>query len=226
MAINIRDIFLKMIPYVLSVAGGLILFVVTKDEVHNPNVTDLINNISASLLSIPLVFLLYDYSNFLVSRRLKKTLSDNLGDKISVLLLKLTMVIRQMTGQRGKLTFTSLNNMGDLSISYIASHLKITDNSVNALREIRDDLDTVIYKNTNTGVLSADEIQSLSSIIREISQLINEHSFRKNKRIAAKYIKNITGHITDWMDSDAFASMHFQQLLGDAMTENTVQNAK
>lgn len=219
MKINLRDIFLKMIPYVLSVAGGLVLFILTKDDVHNPNVTDLINNISASLLSIPLVFLLYDYSNYLVSRRLKKTLADNMVDKISVLLLNLIMIIRQIIGIRGKLTFSKLNNMGDLSVSYIATHLKITSSAMNGLRECRDNLDNLIYHNANANVLSADEIQSLSALMREISQLINEHSFRKNHRVAAKYIKNIIGHITDWMDADAFASMHFQQLLGTAITD-------
>ena len=219
MKINFRDIFLKIIPYALSVGGGLILFIVTKDDIHNPNVTDLINNISASLLSIPLVFLLYDYSNYLVSRRLKKTLADNMVDKISALLLNLTMIIRQIIGIRGKLTFSKLNNMGDLSVSYIATHLKITSSAMNGLRECRDNLDNLIYHNANANVLSADEIQSLSALMREISQLINEHSFRKNHRVAAKYIKNIIGHITDWMDADAFASMHFQQLLGTAITD-------
>lgn len=219
MKINFRDIFLKIIPYALSVSGGLILFIVTKDDIHNPNVTDLINNISASLLSIPLVFLLYDYSNYLVSRRLKKTLADNMGDKISVLLLDLTIIIRQIIGTRGKLTFASLNNMGDFSISHIAAHLKITPSAMNGLRQCRDNLDNLIYHNANANVLSADEIQSLSALMREISQLINEHSFRKNHRVAAKYIKNIIGHITDWMDADAFASMHFQQLLGTAITD-------
>lgn len=219
MKINFRDIFLKIIPYALSVSGGLILFIVTKDDIHNPNVTDLINNISASLLSIPLVFLLYDYSNYLVSRRLKKTLADNMGDKISVLLLNLTIIIRQIIGARGKLTFASLNNMGDFSISHIAAHLKITPSVMNGLRQCRDNLDNLIYHNANANVLSADEIQSLSALMREISQLINEHSFRKNHRVAAKYIKNIIGHITDWMDADAFASMHFQQLLGTAITD-------
>ena len=219
MKINFRDIFLKIIPYALSVGGGLILFIVTKDDIHNPNVTDLINNISASLLSIPLVFLLYDYSNYLVSRRLKKTLADNMGDKISVLLLNLTIIIRQLIGARGKLTFALLNNMGDFSISHIAAHLKITPSAMNGLRQCRDNLDNLIYHNANANVLSADEIQSLSALMREISQLINEHSFRKNHRVAAKYIKNIIGHITDWMDADAFASMHFQQLLGTAITD-------
>ena len=219
MKFNLRDFLLKMIPYVLSIAGGLVLFIVTKDDIHDPSVTDLINNIAASLLSIPLVFLLYDYSNYRVSKQLKKTLADNMGDKINVLLLKLIMVIRQIIGVRGKLTFTALNNMGDISISRMASRLKISSASMKSLQECRNDLDNLIYHNANSNVLSADQVQTLSTLMREISQLINEHNFRRNRRAGAKYIKNIIGHITDWMDADAFASMHFQQLLGTAITD-------
>lgn len=216
MKFNLRDFLLKMIPYVLSIAGGLVLFIVTKDDIHDPSVTDLINNIAASLLSIPLVFLLYDYSNYRVSKQLKKTLADNMGDKINVLLLKLIMVIRQIIGVRGKLTFTTLNNMGDISISRMASRLKISPASMKSLQECRNDLDNLIYHNANSNVLSADQVQTLSTLMREISQLINEHNFRRNRRAGAKYIKNMITHITDWMDSDALAAMHFQQLLGAA----------
>ncbi len=216
MKLNLRDFLLKMIPYVLSIAGGLVLFIVTKDDVHDPNITDLINNIAASLLSIPLVFLLYDYSNYRVSKQLKKTLSDNMNDKINVLLLNLTITIRQIIGMRGRLTFASLNNMGDISLSHIATHLKITSVLMTKLRQSRDNMDDLIYHNPNSNVLSADQVQTLASITRELSQLINEHDFRRNHRVAAKYIKSIIGHITDWMDSDALAAMHFQQLLGTA----------
>lgn len=216
MKFSLRDFLLKMIPYVLSIAGGLVLFIVTKDDVHDPNVTDLINNIAASLLSIPLVFLLYDYSNYRVSKQLKKTLADNMGDKINVLLLKLIITIRQIIGIRTKLTFTSLNNMDDISITHIATKIKITPSAINNLRQCRDDIDNLIYHNANSNVLSGDQIQSLSGLMHALSQLINEHEFRRNHRAAAKYIKNIISHITDWMDSDALAAMHFQQLLGTA----------
>ena len=216
MKFSLRDFLLKMIPYVLSIVGGLVLFIVTKDDVHDPNVTDLINNIAASLLSIPLVFLLYDYSNYRVSKQLKKTLADNMGDKINVLLLKLIITTRQIIGIRTKLTFTSLNNMDDISITHIATKIKITPSAINNLRQCRDDIDNLIYHNANSNVLSGDQIQSLSGLMHALSQLINEHEFRRNHRAAAKYIKNIISHITDWMDSDALAAMHFQQLLGTA----------
>lgn len=225
MVINLRDIFLKMIPYMLSIAGGLALYLLTADNIKNPNLADLINNIAASLLAIPLVFLLYDYSNYRVSRQLKKTLADNMGDKINVLLMNLIIVIRQIIGLRGKLTFTSLNKMGDLRVSYITSHLKITSSAMNELRACYDGLDNLIYHSANSNVLSADQVQSLSALMRQILQLLNEHKFRRNRRVAAKYIKNIIVHITDWLDSDALAAMHFQQLLGAAQINEKNQTA-
>lgn len=192
------------------------MFIVTKDDIHDPNMTDLINNIAASLLSIPLVFLLYDYSNYRVSKQLQKTMADSVGDKINVILLRLAIVIRGIIGMRKKLTFMTLNNMSDISVSRISTRLKITPSALSELHSLYDQLYDFIYHGANTNVLSVDQIQSLSGLLREISQLINEHEFRRNRRIAARYIKNIMGHIADWMDSDAFASLHFDKLLGTA----------
>lgn len=222
MKFSLRDFLLKTIPYILSIAGGLTLFIITKDDVHDPNVTDLINNIAASLLSIPLVFLLYDYTNYRVSKQLKKTLADSVGDKINVILLRVVIVIRGIIGMRKKLTFMTLNNMSDISISRISSRLKITPLALSELHSLHDQLYDFIYHGANTNVLSVDQIQSLSGLLHEISQLINEHEFRRNRRIAAKYIKNIMGHIADWVDSDAFASLHFDKLLGTAQLNDTV----
>lgn len=192
------------------------MFIVTKDDIHDPNMTDLINNIAASLLSIPLVFLLYDYSNYRVSKQLQKTMADSVGDKINVILLRVAIVIRGIIGMRKKLTFMTLNNMSDISVSRISTRLKITPSALSELHSLHDQLYDFIYHGANTNVLSVDQIQSLSGLLREISQLINEHEFRRNRRIAARYIKNIMGHIADWMDSDAFASLHFDELLGTA----------
>ena len=216
MKFRLHDFLLKMIPYVLSIAGGLVLFIVTKDDIHDPNMTDLINNIAASLLSIPLVFLLYDYSNYRVSKQLQKTMADSVGDKINVILLRVAIVIRGIIGMRKKLTFMTLNNMSDISVSQISTRLKITPSVLSELHSLHDQLYDFIYHGANTNVLSVDQIQSLSGLLREISQLINEHEFRRNRRIAARYIKNIMGYIADWMDSDAFASLHFDKLLGTA----------
>ena len=83
-----------------------------------------------------------------------------------------------------------------------------------------DELDALVYHSANTSVLSVPQIQTLTNLEHTISLLINEHKYRRNRQIAAKYIENIINHIIEWMDSDAFASMHFQQLLGTAETKS------
>ena len=132
---KLRDILLKMIPYSLSVAGGLLLFVLTKDNISNENVADLINNIAASLLAIPLVFLLYDYSNSRVSKRLSQTMAQNLGDTINLLVMNLILVMRRISDVRGPVTLESVNKMSDWRPSYIARRLKITSRDLDELRK-------------------------------------------------------------------------------------------
>ena len=149
MKFNLRDFLLKMIPYVLSIAGGLVLFIVTKDDIHDPSVTDLINNIAASLLSIPLVFLLYDYSNYRVSKQLKKTLANNMGDKISVLLLKLIMVIRQIIGEEVSANWKNGLNYDELARKEIAAQTQAwLDNNLPAVVEriVKQEIERVMAK--------------------------------------------------------------------------------
>lgn len=216
MTLSIRTIFLKMIPYLLSIAGGIVLFKLTENNIHDPNLSDLINNIAASLLAIPLVFLLYDYSNYRVSSQLNKTMTSHITDKTNIILLNVIIITRQILDIKKKLTFTTLNQMGNMSLSKITNKLKITKKQLDDLRTYCNELDDVVNSSTKNNILTPDQIQVITGLIRDMSLLINEHNFRHNKRIAAKYIENIIGKIIDWLDSDAFAAMHFQQLLDAA----------
>lgn len=216
MAFKLRDVLLKSIPYLLSVAGGVILFLLTADNIKNENLADLINNIAASLLAIPLVFLLYDYSNYRISRQLNKTLADNMNDKINSLLISIFVLLRKIMGMRGKISFETLNKMADLRAGEIAARAKITPAVIGQLRTYHMELDNLIYTNAKNNILTLTQIQALSDIARDIGHLINEHSFRKNKKVIAKYMENILDLLTDWMDADADASLNFGRLLGTA----------
>ncbi|MDE6478087.1 MAG: hypothetical protein K2L94_02450 [Alphaproteobacteria bacterium] len=189
------------------------LFVVTQDNIRSPSLADLINNIAASLLSIPLVFLLYDYSNSRVSKRLSQTMAQNMADKVNLLLMNLTILMRHVAGVRGKLTLESLNRMDELTVSRIAKNMKIGATDVADLRKYRDELDDLIYKYGRANIISVDRVQELSAMARDLSHLINEHKFYSNRKITAKYIASIITRITDWLDSDAEMALHFQQLL-------------
>ncbi len=210
---KLRDVLLKMIPYLLSVAGGLLLFVLTKDNISNENVADLINNIAASLLAIPLVFLLYDYSNSRVSKRLSQTMAQNLGDTINLLVMNLILVMRRIADVRGPVTLESVNKMSDWRPSYIARRLKITSRDLDELRKYRDELNDLIYKYARANILTTNQIQDLSAMARDLSHLINEHGFYANKQISSKYVAGIVTRITDWLDTDAEMSLHFQEMV-------------
>ena len=214
---KLRNILLKSIPYLLSIAGGITLFVLTKDNVHNPNVADLINNIASSLLSIPVVFLLYDYSNYRISRQLNKTLASNMSSRVSNVVLNLAITVRSMLGLRGKITLESINKMQNLRPSNIASRLKITPAHMQSLRDYHTALEDIIYKYGRNSVMDGGSVQNLSGLMMDLLRLINEHQFRRDRHAAAKYIVDIIGRISDWLDSDAGAAMNFSEMLASAM---------
>lgn len=224
MNIRIRDILLKSIPYLLSIAGGITLFLVTVDNIKNPSVADLITNIAASLLSIPIVFLLYDYSNYRISRKLNQTLASSMSSRITALMLGLVMTLRVIAGIRGKLTLGSLNKMRDISPRRIASKIKMPPALQQKLAAYHTDLGDVIYKYGKNNILDTASMQNLTGITLDLLHMLNEYEFRKDRHAVAKNMVDIFGRIADWMDSDAGAAMNFQKLLQQA-TDGDVQTA-
>lgn len=223
MNIKLRDILLKAIPYLLSIAGGVTLFLVTVDNVHNPNIADLMNNISASLLSIPIVFLLYDYSNYKISKKLNQTLATSMSSRVSGLMLGLLILLRQCAGIRGKLTLESLNKMRDIPVHKIANKIIIHAPQMQKLGAYHTNLDDMIYKYGKNNLLDSASMQNLSGLSLDLLHMMNEYEFRSNKKIVAKNIIDIFGRIADWMDSDAGAAMNFQKMLQQAIDTNPTQ---
>lgn len=216
MNVKLHTVLLKSVPYMLSIVGGIVLFVLTKDNIHSPSVADLIDNIAASLLSIPVVFLLYDYSNYRISRKLNQTIATSMSARISTGLLGLTILVREMLGLRGKITLESINKMQNLSHAEILRRIKITAPHMQALNNYHTDLEGMIYQYGRTNTLDSSGLQTLSALSLDLLHLMNSHRFHGNKKAAAKYIADIVGRISDWLDSNAGAAMDFQQMLQQA----------
>jgi len=216
MNVKLRDILLKSIPYLLSIAGGVTVFLITVDNVKNPDVADLMNNISASLLSIPLVFLLYDYSNYKISKKLNQTLATGMASRLSAIMLGITILLRRAAGIRGKLTLGTLNKMRDTPAGKIAAHMKLSATQKQQMAAYHRELDDIIYKYGKNNILDMTGIQNLNGLALDLLHLMNELEFRKNKKAVAKYTINIFGRIADWMDSDAGVAMNFEKMLQQA----------
>lgn len=224
MKIHFRTILLKSLPYLMSIAGGIILYTGAIDNAPNDNLRDLIINVSASLLSIPLVFLLYDYTNSRVARQMKKTVAHSLTDKLNSVLLNTILMLRDAMQVRSKLTPENLNRMLVWRTGDILRRLKITPRVLDKLHTCHSDLDTLLFRNSQTDVLSADQTQILSSMARDMAHLINESKFHKSRHISAKYIENIMSWILDWLDADSIAALNLTRHLTSSGEEG--QNKK
>lgn len=203
----------------MSITGGIILYTGAIDNAPNANLRDLIINVSASLLSIPLVFLLYDYTNSRIARQMKKNLANSMSDRLNILMLNIILMLREMMGVRTKLNTENLNRMLMWRVPEISRRLKITTKTNQELREYHSELDTLLYRNGQNEVINPDVFQTLSALSREMTRLINESKFRRNKRLSAKYVEGIMARILDWLDSDSVAALNLQKHIS-APSEN------
>lgn len=203
----------------MSITGGIILYTGAIDNAPNANLRDLIINVSASLLSIPLVFLLYDYTNSRIARQMKKNLANSMSDRLNILMLNIILMLREMMGVRTKLNTENLNRMLMWRVPEISRRLKITTKTNQELREYHNELDTLLYRNGQNDVINSDVFQTLSALSREMTRLINESKFRRNKRLSAKYVEGIMARILDWLDSDSVAALNLQKHIS-APSEN------
>ena len=199
----------------MSIAGGIILYTGAIDNAPNANIRDLVINVSASLLSIPLVFLLYDYTNLRITNQMKRTMINSMMDKLNMLMLNIIVSLRESMGVRGKLTTENLNRMLIWRAPEITKRIKITPRIFDKFQEYHSDLDNLLYRNGQSPVLSTEQAQILAGLARDMTHFINENKFRKNRHLSAKYTESMMGRILDWLDSDSVAAINLAQHLSD-----------
>ena len=205
----------------MSIAGGIILYTGAIDNAPNANIRDLVINVSASLLSIPLVFLLYDYMNYRVSRQMKKNLANSVSDRLNTLMLNILLMLRAAMKVRTKLTTENINRMLTWRVPEISRRLDITPTILDKLHTYHNELDTLLYRNSQNNVLPSDQVQILSSLARDMTHLINENKFHHNRHVSAKYMENLMTHILDWLDSDNLATLTLSQHISGISISST-----
>mgnify|MGYP003296802547 CR=1 FL=1 len=189
------------------------------DNAPTENLRDLIINVSASLLSIPLVFLLYDYTNSRINRQMKQHMANSLGDKLNAFMIGMIMLLREMLSVRAKPTTENINRMLSWRASDISHRLKVSNSALDKMHQYHNDLDTLLFHNSQTGVLSYEQVQILSSLARAMTHFINENKFHKNRHISAKYMESITTKILDWLDLDSVVALNISKHLSDTPTK-------
>ena len=223
---RIRVFALKTLPYMVSVAGGIALFSISMDNVKDPALEALISNISASLLAIPLVFLLYDYTNTRVSRRLQATLRVGIYDKVNIIVLHLILTLRHMLKMRGNVSRASIGGMADFGEKQILHRLNLHTDYVETLHQYYEDLENLVLGYGKENVFSPEQLRLLSDLARNIARIVSTHRLSGNRRAIAQHIKISVQEIIDWLDSGREVSDNFNQMLANSDSNVTRVNKK
>ena len=195
---RLGNLLLKSIPYVLSIAGGVFVFDFSQQYLHDPSWIDLMNNVAASLLAIPLVFLFYDYSNYLVTRRMNKHLHLKLVNMLDDCLLKILAQMKNIIGLK-RIEVP----MQDINLNY--KKLDLNPKYLRAIRNQLNNLEDILYKSDKISVLDPQHTQILSFIAQELNQILNEYKFQNPTREIARYIETTLSIIDDWFYATGYA---------------------
>ena len=195
---NITHFVLKVIPYALSIAGGVFVFDFSQKYLHDPNWIDLTNNISASLLAIPLVFLFYDYSNFLITRRMKRNQHASVVSTIDGFLFKILAQMKNII-QLPRIEVP----MQDLNLNY--KKLDLDVKYIRALKRELEAMEDLLYKSDKIEILDPQHTQILSFIVQELNQILNECKYNNSLREIARYIETTLSIIDDWFYATGYS---------------------
>ena len=190
---------LKSIPYVLSIAGGIFVFDFSQDYLRDPSWIDLMNNVAASLLAIPLVFLFYDYSNFLITRRMHRHQHASIINILDGYLFKILAQMKNIIG----LTRIEVP-MQDINLNY--KKLDLDDKYLRAIRKQLNNLEDLLYKSDKIEVLDPQHTQILSFIAQELNQIMNECKYHNSPKEIARYIETTLSMIDDWFYATGYTS--------------------
>ena len=195
---RLNNLILKSVPYVLSIAGGIVVFDLSQDYLRDPGWIDLMNNVAASLLAIPLVFLFYDYSNYLVTKRMTHHQYAKLINMLDDCLLKILGQMKNIIGL-GRIEVP----MQDINLNY--KKLDLKPKYLRAIRRHLDDLEELLYKSDKITVLDPQHTQILSFVAQELNQILNECKYHNSQREIARYLETTLTMIDDWFYATGYS---------------------
>ena len=196
---KLNNLLLKSVPYVLSIAGGIFVFDFSQDYLRDPSWIDLSNNVAASLLAIPLVFLFYDYSNYLVTRRMNRGQRVKVIGELDDCLLKILAQMKNIIGLK-RIEVP----MQDINLNY--KKLDLNPKFLRAIRNQLNNLEDILYKSDKITVLDPQHTQILSFVAQEINQILNECKYHNSAREIARYIETTLSIIDDWFYATGYVA--------------------
>jgi len=211
---SLKSFLLRLLPYAISIAIGLILFaIVRRIEQRDEDVSNLLINISSDLLSIPFVFICYEVVNKVINRDLNNTLFKSTTFNIDSLILNIVNSVRTLMGYNDVIDKNNLEEFLKLSKRDISKKLTFKDSTsskdlMDKLAKSNKELYDIMHESSTIQVLSSEQIKNLLYLSREIDILHNRFSLIADKTVGtreksaiAENLENMVNSIKNWIDT-------------------------
>jgi len=210
-----KKLFIKILPFWVAFASGILLYIVTDKFVSDVGLNNLLINVAAGLVSIPLVFIFYDVINKITSQKLHNSLFESVTIEINSQLIDLIKELATLMDEKEPENMESLEDFLSLEQSDILKSLKLDKVDIKKLEAIKQKLVLEIHKPTSFDILSEKQISSILNIVKEITFLIKniDHpntvkETTKHKKIIALNVEYIFINLTTWIESGTKDAFH------------------
>jgi len=207
-----KKLLMKSLPYVLSVIGGIIVYIVFVVNVRDDaNLNGLMSNVAASLLAIPLIFILYDYVTYKMSSNLDNQLAESMTFDVNAIVLKVLKALRRILAIKKPLSWPVIQSMLRMRAREIRAKMIIDGKDMELLKAHKKDLNELSYKLARARVLSDRQVQIIISMTKHLAHAVNEWEYKGNTSQLAKYMEDLMDGIGDWFDSIERESLQTHQ---------------
>lgn len=210
-----KKLFIKILPFLVAFGTGIILYVVTDKFISDEGLNNLLINVSAGLVSIPLVFIFYDVINKLTSRNLHNSLFESVTVEINSQLIDLIRLLANLIGDSEPKNMTDLDDFLELENNEIYQKLQVDNMDISSLELIKQQLVFIIHKPATFDILTEKQISSILNVIKEITFLAKNlkqdekvKKTAKHKKIIAMNMEYILDNLTSWIESGKKDALH------------------
>ncbi len=113
-------------------------------------------------------------------------------------MLKILLQFRLALCIRCKMSWQDIDDLLFKNFQIKSRTLKYTDEIAYNLKSYQEELESLVYRSDKIKVLNPQQIQILSFVLRDLSDLLGEYKLRKNKQELAHYTEDIMDLMGEW----------------------------
>ncbi len=216
-----KNLFLRILPYFISFAGGFAIFFINDALVSHESLKGLILNIASGLLSIPIIFIFYEIINDLCTRGVRNSMQEHLLFEINDAVVDLIRSLHALLNLSGSMNSESLEALLRHEKKSIRESLVATPEMAGKLGAARAKLLSFLHGNSNLSVLSDEQIRTLLAMVKTLGMLERELSCMTDSRgreTICDNVSEILKLIRAWnglCEEDAIINHHSFQLYSE-----------